>query len=163
MNSTSIKSVYLAGPITGLTYDGCTDWRDHASKELAAQGITCYSPMRAKEYLRSEGRLIGSYEDHPTATAKGITARDRFDVQTCDLVLMNLLGAERVSIGTMIEVGWADAWRKPIVLAIEKPKWFVFLRKKNIHDHPMLSEIASFVVHSLAEAIDTTRAILLAK
>ncbi len=152
MNST--KSVYLAGPITGLTYAGCTDWRDHASDELAKHGITCYSPMRAKEYLSSKGKLIGSYEDHPTATAKGITSRDRFDVQTCDLVIMNLLGAERVSIGTMIEVGWADAWRKPIVLATEK---------QNIHTHPMLSEIASFTVHSLADAIAVTRAILIAK
>ena len=155
--------VYLAGPITGLTYDNCTDWRSSVAKQLGESGITCFSPMRAKEYLRSEGKLIGSYEDHPTATAKGITSRDRCDVQTCDLVLMNLLGAERVSIGTMIEVGWADAWRKPIVLAIEKPRHrFAFVRKQNIHTHPMLSEIASFTVHNLSDAVDTVRAILLA-
>jgi hypothetical protein len=34
--------------------------------------------------------------------------RDRFDATRCDVLLVNLLGAERVSIGTMMEVAWAD-------------------------------------------------------
>jgi len=38
--------VYLAGPITGLTYNGATTWREDARSYLAAKGITAYSPMR---------------------------------------------------------------------------------------------------------------------
>ena len=44
--------VYLAGPITGLTFDGCTDWREYAKKSLAEAGIDGLSPMRAKDYLK---------------------------------------------------------------------------------------------------------------
>lgn len=144
--------VYLAGPISGLTYDQTTNWRDQAASLLTAANIDCFSPMRAKDYLRREGKIDGSYETHPTATARAIMTRDRFDVGSCDLVLMNLVGAKRVSIGTMVEVGWADAWRKPIVLAIEP---------ENIHNHPMLAEAAGFQAPTLEEALDIVLAILL--
>lgn len=33
------KIVYLAGPITGLDYNDCTDWREYAKKELEKWGI----------------------------------------------------------------------------------------------------------------------------
>ena len=39
------NSVYLAGPITGLTYEECVGWRERAKEELAKAGITAYSPM----------------------------------------------------------------------------------------------------------------------
>src|SRR5260221_181803 len=46
-----MKTVYLAGPITGLDYAGATDWRNEAKLQLALEGITGLSPMRGKEYL----------------------------------------------------------------------------------------------------------------
>jgi len=49
----------------------------------------------------------------PLVSPPGAVGRDRFDVQTCDLLLVNLLGATSVSIGTMFELAWTDAWRKP--------------------------------------------------
>ena len=30
-----MKTVYLAGPITGCTYAGCTDWRKHLTNLFA--------------------------------------------------------------------------------------------------------------------------------
>ena len=39
---------------------------------------------------------------------KGIVTRDRWDVAKADVVLMNLVGATQVSIGTMVELGWAE-------------------------------------------------------
>lgn len=29
-----MKTVYLAGPITGLDYKGCNDWREYAKSKL---------------------------------------------------------------------------------------------------------------------------------
>lgn len=144
--------VYLAGPITGLTYDQGQDWREHATKAFSEYGILAYSPLRAKQYLRTEGVLGGSYESNPLSTAKGITTRDRNDVLTCDLVLVNFLGADRISMGTCVEFGWADAFRKPLVMAIEPD---------NPHTHPMLEQIAGFRVPTLDEAIYISRRILL--
>ena len=43
--------VYLAGQISGLSYDGAVDWRKDAITRLDAEGITGLSPMRGKEYL----------------------------------------------------------------------------------------------------------------
>jgi nucleoside 2-deoxyribosyltransferase len=147
------KLVYLAGPITGLSYKGATDWREFARDDLAKAGITGLSPMRAKHYLAHLKSLSGTGEEYADlgvlSTQKSVTARDRFDTRTADVVLMNLLGAERVSIGTMIEAGWADAFRVPIVLVIEPT---------NLHHHMMLREVAGFVV--LDEALHTIKAIL---
>ena len=141
--------IYLAGPITGCTYGETVDWRQQIIKALPE--IQCFSPMRYKSYLESEGVLGKSYEQIPMSSAKGITNRDRFDVMNCHAVFMNLVGATKISAGTMIEVGWADAFRKPIIL-ISEPG--------NIHDHPMVNEIAAYRVNTLEEGVHLTRALL---
>ena len=149
-----MKRVYLAGPITGLTYGDCTDWREYAQKTLGAVGITGVSPLRAKNYLKTcEGELIGDeYFDKVLSCAKGITTRDRWDAMNCDLLLVNLLGAEKVSIGTMIEYGWADAARNPIITVIEEDD--------NRHDHAMVRELTGFRVETLDEGLNVAKAIL---
>jgi nucleoside 2-deoxyribosyltransferase len=151
----SKPTVYLAGPITGLSYGGATDWREYARKELDKYGIDAFSPMRGKIYLEKFKDLSGAadaYSAWPLSTAKGITTRDRFDATRVDLVLANLAGADRVSIGTMIEFGWADAHRRPIVTVMEPTG--------NVHDHAMVREMAGFIVPTLDEALFVARAIL---
>lgn len=112
--------IYLAGPISGLTYDGATSWRDYVSTRLAPN-VECRSPMRNKDYLKQEGILKDSYEggEWLLSTNKFIVARDRNDVYQSDLILVNFLGASKVSAGTFIEIGWANAWNKPIVAVID--------------------------------------------
>lgn len=144
-------TVYLSGPITGLTYVGATDWRDYAKAVLAPE-IDGLSPMRAKDYLAGEQALAAAgYSEKALSCAKGITTRDRYDTTRADLMLVNLLGAERVSIGTMIEFGWADAARVPIVLV---------MGDGNPHDHAMVREMAGFIVPTLDEGLDIVKAIL---
>jgi nucleoside 2-deoxyribosyltransferase len=139
--------IYLAGPISGLAYSGAQDWRDNVSNALWKVGLIGYSPLRAKGYLRSAGVIEQSYENHPLSTDRGITSRDRWDVMTCDAVLFNLLGAtKRVSVGTCIEFGWADAFRKPIIVVMEP-------NLQNVHDHPMTREVTNFRVETLDEAV----------
>ncbi len=148
-----MQRVYLAGPITGLTFGGCTDWREYAKKELEKFGILGISPMRAKENLQAYGVLIGDeYFDEVLSCGRGIITRDRWDTTGCDLMLVNLLGAEKVSIGTMIEFGWADAARNPVITVIE--------REGNIHDHAMMREITGFRVETLDEGLSVAKAIL---
>lgn len=151
------RSVYLAGPISGCTYEGATDWREYAKWKLETHGITAYSPMRGKEYLRTEKVLQGhpdAYVGLGLSNPKGIVTRDRRDCQACDIVIMNLLPAEEtgiVSIGSMIEVGWADSIRVPII---------VVMTEKNPHYHAMLTEIAGYVVKTLDDAIIVAAALL---
>ena len=145
------RTCYLAGPISGQTYDGATAWRDAATEFLREHGVEALSPMRDKEWLSKVALIDGAYGTDPLTTAKGITTRDRWDCQRADVVLMNLLGAERVSIGSMIEIGWADAARRPIVLV---------LKRGSVHDHPMVTETAGFVVPTLQEALYVVTSLL---
>lgn len=152
-----MKSVYLAGPITGLNFAGCTDWREHAIKELADAGIKGLSPMRAKEYLASlEGVISGTGEEYahmgPLSLPQGVTTRDRFDATRCDVLLVNLLGAERVSIGTVMEIAWADLKRTPIVCAIEE--------SGNVHEHMMINQAIGFRATSLEQALHLVKAVI---
>lgn len=144
--------IYLAGPITGLTFTEGSDWRDQAKSRLAQSGFQGFSPLRAKQYLENKGELTGSYEEFPLSTAKGLTTRDRYDVMSSDAVLFYLKGAKKISIGTCIELGWADAFRKPAVVVMEKDA---------IHQHPMVTETTGYIVDSLEDAIVLLERILL--
>jgi nucleoside 2-deoxyribosyltransferase len=146
-----MKSVYLAGPITGVSYDGTTSWRNLVTASLEAHGIAGLSPMRFKKHLKAETAIGNCDESNPMGSAKGITTRDRFDVMRSDVILFNLLDAKIVSIGTMIEVGWGDMLRKPMVVAMEPD---------NIHKHAMLRETVGYIVPTLQEAVNLTVSIL---
>lgn len=154
------KAVYLAGPISGCSYAGCTDWRDRAQDVLARSGIRGLSPMRAKEYLRGVESDVGFSSTcaeyghlSPLSGPRGIMTRDRFDATRCDVLLVNLLGATKVSIGTCLEIAWADLKRIPIVVAIERDG-------SNPHEHAMITEAIGFRCASLDEALHVVRSII---
>lgn len=156
MHGGSKPLVYLAGPISGLNYEGATEWRDYAKQWLANSGIVGLSPMRAKEFLKhvdafSPVNAENAAYENPLAKARGIMTRDRNDATRCDVLLVNLLGAKTVSIGTVMEVAWADANRIPIVIAMEPD---------NVHQHCMINEAAGYVVTSLDEAIHIVKAVI---
>ncbi len=153
--------VYLAGPITGLSYAGCTDWREEAITHLGKFGIQGLSPLRGKEYLQNEKSISDNYDEGLDGQSKliatmsgqrGIYARDKFDCERADLVLVNMLGAQRVSIGTVMEIAWASGVGTPIVLVMEE--------QGNIHEHSMLREACAFRVDNLKDALHVTTAIL---
>lgn len=143
--------VYLAGPITGLDYEGAVDWREATRARLADHGIMAWSPMRAKEYLRAERALDArGYSEHALSTARAITTRDRWDCMRADIVLANFVGAGRVSIGTVLELAWADAARVPVVAAMEGG---------NVHEHAMVLELIGFRAETLEDAVDLVLAL----
>ena len=144
--------VYLAGPITGLTYDDATDWRKTVSETLALHGIKSASPLRFKSFLKDELSIKDSYEGHTLATSKGIYTRDKWDVSRSDVVLVNFIGAGKVSIGTVLEIAWADMLNKPIIIAMEPD---------NIHQHSMVNECAGYIVPTLDQAVQAAQALLL--
>lgn len=147
--------VYLAGPISGLTYDGAEDWRTTARQELASHQIKAVSPLRGKDYLRGIPALTADCAGYGAlncmSSPRRIMTRDRYDATRCDALLVNLLGAERVSIGTVMEIAWADQCRIPIIVAMEE--------SGNVHEHAMITEAIGFRVPTLAEAIHVIKAI----
>lgn len=147
-----MKTVYLAGPISGLSFDGATDWREEAIKYLKRFDIKGLSPLRGKEYLKKEKEIKDSYENTALSSSRGIYTRDRYDCMTCNVILVNLLGAKRVSIGTVMEMAWTDSIKTPIVAIMEK--------EGNPHDHAMVKEAIGFRVETLKEGLDIVTTIL---
>jgi len=154
-------SIYLAGPITGLSYDNCTDWRDQAMTIFSGAGIDAYSPMRMKTYLLGEMNVGDSYEGTVMSSQRGIYARDYYDCRTKDALFVNLLGTRRddensrVSIGTVMEIAWATAYEKPIILVMEKEPGI------NLHNHAMLREACPLWVDTLQEGYKVAKSLLL--
>lgn len=115
--------------------------------------IECYSPLRAKQYLRKKGIIEQSYEDTPLSSDRGINARDYNDCKTSDLIVAYLSGATRMSLGTVGEMAWSFAYRIPLVVIMEPTG--------NIHDHPMSREWFSFRVQTLEAAAHIVEKVLL--
>lgn len=140
--------VYLAGPITGCSYKGAVDWREAIAEELLALGLRCASPMRGKDYLARKRNIKAMYEreEFPLSTREGIFGRDTFDVANCEILLANLVGADRVSLGTVMEIQRGFDYDRYVLVVMEKG---------NVHDHPFVHQAASLVVSSLEEAVHT--------
>jgi nucleoside 2-deoxyribosyltransferase len=146
--------VYLAGPITGLSYKGCTGWRQQVKKELEESGhYKAYSPMRGKEFLSRKRKLKAHPQDNtPGGDRLGISSdqaiyrRDKCDVERADIVIFNLAQAETVSIGTMFELAWAEKLGKICLVIMED--------KGNCHDHAFVTQAASLVVPTLEDAME---------
>lgn len=100
--------VYLAGPISGLTFDEAVEYRADLENALP-EGWEALSPMRDKDYV---GGVLTDTFDGGTAAV----TRDLTDIGLlADAVLIDIRMADRVSVGTMAEMGYAFASGKPIV------------------------------------------------
>ena len=165
--------VYLAGPIKGLSYDEATDWRVEARAELSLQGMNGFSPMRAKHFLKDSLSISTdpTFYDNVIANPTAIVTRDRYDVMSCDMMLINEQGASSVSLGTAVEIGWADAFRKPMVII--QPNGTCFWCQKNgdtgegCHfpkntpfKHEFIQALVGYKVDTIEQAVLVCRAVL---
>lgn len=141
-----IRRCYLAGPISGLTLEQASEWREFARSRFP-EWLKGVSPLRGKSYLKEivgSGTLKDHYTNKILSTPRGITVRDRYDATHCDAMLVNFLGSSRISIGTVMEIAWADANRIPVVVCMEKD---------NPHYHSMICECV-LTTDNLNEGID---------
>lgn len=147
-----MKTVYLAGPITGLSWLESEYWRDQIQgvanskfPELA-KGVKFLSPMRGKDFLQYESKIKDSYTDNPFASSKAIMLRDFHDVSVSDALIVNLSHCQTVSIGTVMEIAWAYQRRIPVICIQNS--------QNTLHEHSMLNEAIWWKVNGVAEALD---------
>jgi nucleoside 2-deoxyribosyltransferase len=135
--------------MTGLVVKDAKSWRDYVTSKLP-DNVKTLSPLRGQ--VEDDNEVIDSVHSRSLfCNQRAITARDRYDCLRSDVVLANVLEAKKVSIGTCVELGWCNGKNIPIVLVMEKG---------NIHTHPILVEMADFVVNNLDTAIKVVRSIL---
>jgi hypothetical protein len=149
---TPARTVFLCGPITGLTRERAAGWRAQVTRALAGEAVTL-DPMRDQPDVtrRAPGADTDPSGVGRLVHGKRTVARNRFDVERSDLVLACFLGATSVSIGAVGEIFWADLLRKPVIIVREAD---------NPHNHDMLNEIAAWIFADLDLAIAQVRRML---
>ncbi|HCA51619.1 MAG TPA: hypothetical protein DEP24_00910 [Mycobacterium sp.] len=156
-----MKYVYLAGPILGCTKGEANDWRkyvdDRVSKRLditMPPEMDCWvrSKIRGISPLRCEP-IVGEvytaiYDDPKFGTAKAIGVKNLYDTKAADIVLAYLpkpaAGKER-SLGTVLEIGWAKAIGKPVIIVTDDPF---------VQGHPVVQFCADWMLDDLDQAVD---------
>lgn len=134
-----MSRIYLAGPMDGLAYADAMNWRATLSVWLRPYDIQALSPMRDQQ-VPADGvvRDVGEcFYGSPAV----FTERDLLDIRRSDLVLVNLNDQVKPSIGTAVEIGYAYALQKPIVLVAEE----------GTDIHPMVEYMTPLRVDTLSD------------
>jgi nucleoside 2-deoxyribosyltransferase len=132
-------TVYLAGPIEGVSLEEATKWREIATAFLKYRNINTLDPTRRKKF-----------HDQPYSInlAKKIVRMDMNDIQESDVVLMNLKDrGQGKAWGTICELIIAQSHSKTIVVVLEEG-----------FQHPFIDVFATEVHHTLEDALEATLA-----
>jgi hypothetical protein len=148
--------LFLSGPITGLSYRGACDWRTHVRSRLGVEAphVECGDPMRGRRHLADVERIDTESHKNGLLDGHAAVARDLWDVDRCDVLLMNLTGACDVSIGSMVELGRASSKGKFVIVVLPSDELGEEAGpNRNPHDHLFIHELASVVVDTVDEAL----------
>jgi nucleoside 2-deoxyribosyltransferase len=136
---------YLGGPISGLLYEDAIAWRRKVRRRLRDNGIDCLVPLQRERALRGTGQVIDprGHPDTPGCSGAKVFWSDYAMLNKADVVLANLMGVRRASVGTVWELGYAFARGTPIYAAVQPG---------GPHDHLFLNN-SCVVCDDLDEAV----------
>jgi len=152
------ESVYLAGSITGLTYDQSMGWRRTTIEVLANMGYDVFSPMRHK--LDLAHKFGDKAIPHTDPSFRDPFNRDVHDIRRADYVLCfdpygHSFGRDMPSVGTLVELGIAYEARKYIIVV--EPSLVDNLQGTVYDVHPFIAGVANDLVPSLNDAYTLLR------
>jgi nucleoside 2-deoxyribosyltransferase len=132
-----MKTIYLCGPITGLSYHDAVDWRNKATNWFrlrSEQPVGTIDPM--------QGELKTSV---PQERMKDILALDYHYVTKADLILANFLHtSDNISSGSISELAWAWTNRTPII---------AIMKEDSPYNNPWLKEMIWYRYDTLEEGL----------
>ena len=143
------RTVYLAGPILGRTFEQANNWRTQVSRALAKHGIVGVSPLRCEPLIGATYSL--NYPDPRFGTPRAIASKNKLDVRTADMTLCYFPDHAPFSKGTCGELFWADAFGKPTILVSTVPE---------VIDHPVMQAASSWILPTLDDALDVIVGVL---
>jgi len=144
-----MRRVYLAGPINGLTVSQATAWRNHAALLLEYTDFECIDPLRGKISMHADGdRLMDGY-DNLFSDDKSVIARDLYDIDRADVLLLNTRWANSASLGSLVELGYAKCRNIPIVTVIDNEGPWAHSAWVRV--------LSTFIAESLEDATDIIR------
>jgi nucleoside 2-deoxyribosyltransferase len=146
--------IYLAGPITGKSFDEVMNRYREKTAILVDFGYEVLSPMTAKGGLKGVNAFVSSGYGGPVANDHSIFERDRWMVTQADVVLADLSNAVSISIGTTMELAWASYLGKHTVLVMQAG---------NVHEHAFVKQAADVRFGDMEEAYDYLRELSLSQ
>jgi nucleoside 2-deoxyribosyltransferase len=137
--------VYLAGAITGHSFKEANAWRTLPTftNKLVKNGWHPLSPLEGLDHLKDEKALDAYCEGVDPGL---VVSKDLDMIDLADAVIANLRIEGPPSIGTMFELGYAYAHRKPIIVIRDDVE--------SVYDHPFIDGTASQIVFHLDGAIE---------
>lgn len=144
-----MKTVYLAGPITGCDRDEANDWRLYVSLALAPALIQGISPLRCEPLIGE--RYRPHYADPKFGRANAIASKNVFDVKACDMMLAYLPQQDWPSVGTIWELGIAVGERKPTIVVCQCPR---------LAEHPVIQAASNWLLDDLDDAVEVILGVL---
>jgi hypothetical protein len=113
----------------------------------------CRGEYEGKKDMFSD---LAANTGHPLANRYGALFRDKQDLDISEIIVCNFLGAGRVSIGSVWELGRASkpdssGKEKIIGIAMEDPSE----NEKNVHEHFFIRGMTPYVLPTLEEVIWT--------
>lgn len=142
-------TIYLAGPISGLSYSAVVDRYKHYVKRFERMGYNVLFPMMGKGYLRNENEIVPSDYQQPISTNRAIVGRDSWMVHQCDILVADLSCATEVSRGTICEISWASLLHKHVLVALGSERNY-----DNPHYHAFVLGQADIVFSEMDEVIE---------
>ena len=137
-----MRSIYLCGPCSHLTFDEASGWRDQVQEALG-RIFRVVNPLRGEAALKDAPQIPALGDDRfPETSGHAIFRRDVQHVKDCDILLANFLGADRISIGSISEIAIAWQLGKYIVVVMEPD---------NGHDHLFIREMAAITLPTLEQ------------
>lgn len=147
------KFIYLAGPINGCEEGEAKEWRKYVQSKFN-KGIVGINPLRCEPPAAcSTGKYAATYSDPKYGLARAIHGKNWLDTVACDFVLAYLpkfANDRRPSYGTVMEIGWASAMKKPICLVTDDPV---------IVAHPVVNTAANWILNTLDESVELVNGI----
>lgn len=135
--------IYLGGPISGLTYDQASEWRLSLADELPAHGWTGLSPLDYNGNPRDRAAVLDPwFEDmfDDDVTPEQAVHADFRMIERSSAVLFNFeQPTTTVSLGSLVELGYAYAKSKPIVVICDPSR-------PSRYEHPFIVEVADRVI-----------------
>ena len=136
--------IYLVKPMYGHPYTFVSDHILPLRDKLEKMGYFVFHPLTAKPYLSQEQKLQMHY-DYPASTEHAISDKDHWCVRQSDVILADLSGVDKASIGSCFELAWAQAYGKLVLTVMEDG---------NVHEHPMVTEATTIRYRKLDDAIE---------
>lgn len=132
--------VYFAHPISGLPLNVVQDYYQSVRERF---GTICYVRTPMDIIARTDLKERKESFKEPGMANDVITNRDYGFVRECDVIFANLSKCTRPSIGSIMEIAWAYAYDKYIMIVMDE---------EGIHEHGMILGAHPLVYRSFMAA-----------